>query len=125
MTINISLTTTINIRLLFVLLVIAFLSCDDTVKALTEGLDHIVMGTNITTANAIVAYVGTMKDLSPTTFDNSKSRQTTNYPYVTVYNDDVFVMPQRYGDIVRKYTRQLDGTLRETGSFVAPAASAP
>lgn len=115
-----------KIRFLPILFVIAFLSCDDDTDAnLTDGLDGFVIGTNITTANPIVAYVGTMKDLTVTDFDNSKSRQATNYPYVTLYKNDVFVMPQRYGDVVKKYTRQTDGTLLEAGSFTAPAASAP
>jgi hypothetical protein len=88
-------------------------------------LDRFVIGANITSANPIIGYVGTLKDLDVSDFDNSKSRQTTNYPYVTVYKNDIFVMPQRYGDIVKKYTRQPDGTLSETGSFTAPAASSP
>jgi hypothetical protein len=69
--------------------------------------------------------VGTLKDISVTNFDNSKSRQSTQYPYVTLYKNDVFVMPSRYGDIVKKYTRQQDGALQETGSFTPPSASAP
>lgn len=112
-------------KLLLAFTLIASFSCDDTNTDLTEGFDQFVIGTNITTASPIVAYVGTMKDLEVTDFNNSKSRQTTNYPYVTLHNDDVFVMPQRYGDIVRKYTRQSNGTLKETGSFTAPEASAP
>lgn len=114
-----------KIKFLVFLLLIATVSCDDTDAGLTEGLDQFVIGTNITTANPIVAYVGTLKDLTVNSFDNSKSRQTTNYPYVTVYKNDVFVMPQRYGDIVRKYTRRSDGTLQDAGSFTAPPASAP
>jgi hypothetical protein len=110
--------------LLFLFTVVQ-MSCDDTEADLTEGYDKLVIGTNITTANPIVGYVGTLKDLSVTSFDNSKSRQTTQYPYVTLYKEDVFVMPQRYADVVKKYTRQQDGTLVETGSFTAPAASAP
>lgn len=114
-----------KIKLLLALALITSFSCDDTKTEFTEGLDQFVIGTNITTASPIVAYVGTIKDLTVTDFTNSKSRQTTNYPYVTVYKDDVFVTPQRYGDIVRKYTRRQDGTLHETGTFVAPEASAP
>lgn len=114
-----------KIRFLLLLLPVAFFSCDDTDTKLTDGLDEFVIGTNITTANPIVAYVGTMKDLTVANFNNSKSRQTTNYPYVTVHNNDVFVTPQRYGDVVKKYSRRPDGTLLETGAFTAPAASAP
>lgn len=101
-------------------------SCDDDPSAdVSEGLDKFVIGTNITAANTVIGYVGTLKDLSVADFDNSKSRQTTQYPYVTLYKHDVFVMPSRYGDIVRKYTRQPDGTLHETGSFTAPSAASP
>jgi hypothetical protein len=114
-----------KIRSLLLLLLVALFSCNDTDTKLTDGLDEFVIGTNITTANPIVAYVGTMKDLTVSNFTNSKSRQTTNYPYVTLHNNDVFVTPQRYGDVVKKYSRQPDGTLQETGAFTAPAASAP
>jgi hypothetical protein len=114
-----------KIKLLLFVFLFASISCDDTDANLTEGLDRFIIGTNITSANPIIGYVGTLKDLDVADFDNSKSRQTTNYPYVTVYKSDIFVMPQRYGDIVKKYTRQPGGTLSETGSFTAPAASAP
>lgn len=110
-----------------VLLALTLNACnkDEPTPDPTAGLDKLVIGTNITTANPVVGYVGTLKDLSVTTFTNAKSRQATEYPYITVYKNDVFVMPQRFGDIVRKYTRQADGTLAETGSFTAPAASSP
>lgn len=114
-----------KIKLLLLVFLMAAFSCDDADTNLTEGLDQFVIGTNITSANPIIGYVGTLKDVNVADFDNSKSRQTTNYPYVTVHNNDIFVMPQRYGDIVKKYTRQPDGTLSDAGSFTAPAASAP
>ncbi|WP_080054238.1 hypothetical protein [Spirosoma aerolatum] len=91
----------------------------------SSGLDKLLITTNITTASPIVGYVGTLKDLSVTSFTNAKSRQSTEYPYVTVYKNDVFVMPQRFGDIIRKYTRQSDGNLAEAGTVVAPAGSQP
>ncbi|RCR65555.1 hypothetical protein [Larkinella punicea] len=105
----------------------AFVACktSDPVSDPSAGLDRLVVGTNITTANPVVGYVGTLKDLSAGSFTNAKSRQSTAYPYVTVYKDDVFVMPSLYGDIVRKYTRQSDGTLSEAGTLVAPAGSKP
>jgi hypothetical protein len=114
-----------NLLVIFSLILFSMACEDDPSRDPSEGLDKFVIGTNITTANPIVGYVGTLKDLTVASFDNSKSRQTTNYPYVTLYKDDVFVMPQRYGDIVRKYTRHPDGTLQESGSFTAPSASAP
>jgi hypothetical protein len=69
-----------KIKLLLLVLLFASISCDDTDANLTEGLDHFVIGTNITSANPIIGYVGTLKDLDVSDFDNSKSRQTTNYP---------------------------------------------
>src|SRR5688500_9850233 len=116
-------TASIKLFLAFSLLLLN--SCDDTDTSLTDGLDKLVIGTNITTANPVIGYVGTLKDLTVPNFDNSKSRQSTQYPYVTLYKNDVFVMPSRYGDVVKKYTRQPDGTLSESGSFTAPEASAP
>jgi hypothetical protein len=115
-----------KIRLLLLLIVIFVTNaCDNTDTKFTDGLDEFVIATNITTANPVVAYVGTLKDLSVMNFTNSKSRQVLNYPYVTLYKNDVFVMPQRFGDEIKKYTRQSNGTLSEAGSFTAPAASAP
>lgn len=114
-----------KLKFLLLFIITVSISCDDTNTNLTEGFDQFVIGTNITTANPVIGYVGTLKELNMPDFDNSKSRQTTQYPYVTVHNDDVFVMPSRYGDIVRKYTRQSDGTLAETGSFTPPSASNP
>lgn len=88
--------------------------------------DTFVIGTNLTTASPITGYVGTLKDLTVPNHTNAKSRQTTQYPYVTVYKNDVFVMPSiSGGDVVVKYTRKPDGTLEEAGSFTAPAGSAP
>ncbi len=91
----------------------------------TAGLDKLLIGTNISTSNPVIGYVGTLKDLSVTNFTNAKSRQTTTYPYVTINKNDVFVLQHLYGDIIKKYTRQPDGTLAETGSLTTPAASAP
>lgn len=98
----------------------------DTNTDPVAGLNKLVIGTNITTANPVVGYVGTLKDLSVGSFTNAKSRQTAQYPYVTVYKNDVFVMPATSGDdVVRKYTRQADGTLAEAGTFKGTPASAP
>ena len=74
-------------------LAIALGSCnkDEPTPSLSSGLDKLVIGTNITTANQIIGYVGTLKDLSVGNFTNSKSRQSTEYPYVTIYKNDVFV----------------------------------
>ncbi len=107
-------------------LAVALNSCDKDPKVDPgAGLDKLVIVTNITTANPVIGYVGTLKDLSVANFTNTKSRQTGQYPFITVYKNDVFVMPNRSGDVVKKYTRQNDGTLAETGSFTAPAASTP
>jgi hypothetical protein len=114
-----------KLTILLLLIITVSISCDDADTNLTEGFDQFVIGTNITTANPVIGYVGTLKDLNVADFDNSKSRQSTQYPYVTLHNDDVFVMPSRYGDVVRKFARQSDGTLAETGSFTPPSASGP
>jgi hypothetical protein len=105
---------------------VIFSACEkSTTEDPTASLDKLVVGTNITTANPVIGYVGTLKDLTVSNFTNTKSRQTQQYPYVTIYKNDVFVLPQQFGDVVTKYTRQADGTLAETGKITAPAASAP
>jgi hypothetical protein len=113
-------------KLFFCAIILSMLAAcsSDTVES-SEG-DTFVIGTNLTTANPITGYVGTLKDLSVSNFTNTKSRQTAQYPYVTIYKNDVFVMPSiSGGDVVIKYTRKPDGTLEEGGSFTAPAGSAP
>lgn len=90
-----------------------------------SGFDNLLISTNITTSNPVVGYFGTAKDLSIGNFTNSKSIQSTMYPYITVNNGDVYTMQYYFGDMVKKYTRQPDGTLSQVGSFTAPAASAP
>jgi hypothetical protein len=110
--------------LLSIIVTIASCKKDPAVDP-SAGLDKLLIGTNITSSSPIVGYLGTLKDLSVTNFTNAKSRQAYEYPYVTLHKNDVFVMPHRFGDVVKKYTRQADGTLSETGSFTAPAASAP
>lgn len=98
---------------------------DGVITDPTAGFDKLLIGTNITTASPVTGYIGTLKDLSVTNFTNTKSRQSIEYPYVTLHKNDVFLMQQRFGDKVLKYTRQADGTLAEAGSFTAPSASSP
>lgn len=98
---------------------------DEVTSDPSSNFDKLLIGTNITTASPVTGYIGTHKDLTIGSYTTTKARQSTEYPYVTLYKNDVFLMPQRFGDIVKKYTRQADGTLAETGSFTAPAASSP
>jgi hypothetical protein len=117
-----------NLSLKIFALVFAFnfLACDNTSDDPSVGLDKLLIGTNITTANPVIGYVGTHKDLSVNEFTNTKSRQFAQYPYVTIYKEDVFVMPSISGDdVIRKYTRQNDGSLAEAGSITTPPASVP
>ncbi len=86
-------------------------------------LDKLILVTNITSANPVVGYVGTLKDLSVTSYTNAKSRQSAQYPFLTVYKDDVFVIPNKGGDVIKKYRRSVDGSLADMGSMTLPAAS--
>jgi hypothetical protein len=114
-----------SILLINVLVLSLFAGCSSDNVDPSAG-DTFVIGTNLTTASPITGYVGTLKDLTVTNHNNTKSRQTAQYPYVTVYKNDLFVMPSiSGGDVVIKYTRKPDGSLEETGSFTAPAGSAP
>jgi hypothetical protein len=101
-------------------------SCDNPDDNPNAGLNKLVIGTNITTSNPVIGYVGTHRDLTESNFTNTRSRQFAQYPYVTVYKNDVFVMPSISGDdVIHKYTRKDDGSLAEAGSITAPPASAP
>jgi hypothetical protein len=110
-----------------ILLIITLTACDNDEPTAdpTAGLDKLVLVTNITTANPVIGYVGTLKDLTVGDFTNAQSRQSTQYPFLSVYKNDVFVMPNKGGDVVKKYTRQEGGILSEAGSFTAPAGSTP
>lgn len=114
------------LKLTILISVLTFSSCDNSDDNPNAGLNKLVIGTNITTSNPVIGYVGTHRDLTQSNFTNTRSRQFAQYPYVTVYKNDVFVMPSITGDdVIRKYTRQNDGTLAEAGTIIATAASAP
>lgn len=88
-----------------------------------NSLDKFVVVTNITSANPIIGYVGTFKDMSITSHANTRARQFTQYPFVEVYKDFVFVLPNKGGDVVKKYKRRTDGSLSDEGSLTMPAGS--
>ncbi|RPE05486.1 hypothetical protein EGT74_24180 [Chitinophaga lutea] len=91
----------------------------------TAGYDHIAMVTNINTGTTPVAYLGTRSDFSKGTYNNANARQVVSYALAQVYGNDVYLIEARSGDKVKKYTRNMDGTLQEAGSLVMPAASFP
>lgn len=112
--------------LLFICLAIIFAACKKNKEKDNgpgSGLDKILLVTNITSANPIIGYVGTLKDISVPNHTNAKSRQFTLYPFITLYKDYAFAMPHKAGDVVKKYKRQPDGTLSDEGSMITPAAS--
>lgn len=91
----------------------------------TPGLDRIVMLTNINTGATPVAYLGTRSDLSSGTYNNVNSQQVVSYALAQVYNNEVYLIEGRSGDKIKKYTRNMDGTLMPSGSLNMPAASFP
>lgn len=88
-----------------------------------NSLDKLLLVTNITSSNPVVAYVGTLKDLSVSSYSNTKARQSTQYPFITIQGNDVFVIPNKGGDILKKYHRQADGSLSDAGSLTFPASA--
>ena len=111
---------------LFIITVFTFYACNKNDQPDgAEGIYKLLIGTNITSSSPIIGYIGTLKDLTDSNFTNARSRQTVEYPYVTLYKNHVFVMPHRVGDVVRKFTRMPDGSLAEAGTITAPAASSP
>lgn len=109
---------------LLALTVLFSASCKkDKTPAVQDSLDKLLVVTNITSANPIVAYVGTAKDLTIGSHGNAKARQSTQYPFVTIYGDDVFVIPNKGGDILKKYRREKDGTLSDAGSLTLPPSA--
>ncbi|SEW52788.1 NHL repeat-containing protein [Chitinophaga arvensicola] len=87
--------------------------------------DKLVVVTSISNGTSQVSYVGTMKDLSVGVYNNNKARPSSFTPFIYTHNDDVFVVPNRGADILKKYTRAGNGVLAESGSLTMPAASQP
>lgn len=120
---------TINILILSIisLAVIGLNACKkkDKEEDVTEtGVpDKLLFVCNITSSNPVTAYVGTHKDLATPNHNNSKARQSTQYPFITINGNDVFVIPNKGGDVLKKYTRGNDGILEESGSLTLPASS--
>jgi hypothetical protein len=95
------------------------------VKDRVPGLDKIVMVTNINTGSTAVAYLGTRENLSAGSYINANAQQVVSYPLAQVYNNEVYLIEGRSGDKIKKYTRNMDGTLTNVGSLTMPAASFP
>jgi hypothetical protein len=89
------------------------------------GLDRIVMLTNINTGATPVAYLGTRSDLTSGTYNNTNAQQVVSYALAQVYNNEVYLIEGRSGDKIKKYTRNMDGTLTASGSLNMPSASFP
>ncbi|MFT3948191.1 MAG: hypothetical protein QM763_14570 [Agriterribacter sp.] len=96
---------------------------DDGGGSQQNDLDKFVITTNITSSNPVIGYVGTFKDVNITSYTNAKARQFTQYPFVELYKDYVFVLPNKGSDVVKKFKRQPDGTLSDEGSITMPAGS--
>jgi len=91
----------------------------------SSGLDKIVMITNINTGSTPVGYLGTRRDLSPGSYNNTKAQQVTSYALAQVHNDAVYLLEGRTGDRVIKYIRNTDGTLQSAGGLTMPGSSFP
>lgn len=91
----------------------------------TSGYDKIVMVTNINTGSTPVGYLGTRNNLLAGTYNNANARQVVSYALAQVYNNEVYLIEAKGGDKIKKYSRNTDGTLQETGSITMPAASFP
>lgn len=121
----------INVVILFATL-IGMVSCKKNEKPSDAGsFDKLLVVTNINNGSTPIAYIGTLKDLSVVNYTNAKARQVTTYPIVYTRGSDVFYVPYKLlsapslGDNIKKYTRQTDGTLKESGALVLPPNSAP
>lgn len=90
-----------------------------------DQLHKIAIVTNISTGSTLTGYVGTFADFSVGSYTNSRARQTLSYPLAQIYNNDLFLSEARSGDDLIKYSRNEDGTLRESGRLTFPAGSSP
>ncbi len=113
-------------KLFTALVTVCLMSCsdDDNIEP-TEGKHDFLVVTNITSTTNVTSYVGTFKDLTVGSYTNQVAQQTTSYPFVSIFGDDVFVTQNREGDQVVKYTRSEEGTLSETGRITMSADSQP
>lgn len=102
------------------------ISCrdDDRVKSsASAGQDQFVLVSNITSSNPVLGYIGTLSDISVSEFNNGKSRQSTQYPFIKIIGNSIFVLPNKSGDVVKKYNRESGGSLSDGGSLTLPANS--
>ncbi|WP_143307673.1 NHL repeat-containing protein [Chitinophaga vietnamensis] len=91
----------------------------------SDGKDKLLVVTSISNGSSQVSYIGTLKDLGVGSYTNINARPSSIVPFIYTRNNDVFVIPNRGGDILKKYTRSGNGQLSESGSLVLPAASQP
>lgn len=109
---------------LFIVIIIGFVSCDkgDSPEPIIEEDHEILVVTNITSSNPITAYVGTIKDLNVGQFEVSNARQSTQTPFIVLDGSDVYVIPNKSGDILKKYKKN-NGLLEEVASLTLPSSS--
>jgi hypothetical protein len=94
-------------------------------KNRAPGMDKIVIVANINTGSTAVAYLGTRPDLSAGSYINANAQQVVSYPLAQVYNNEVYLIEAKGGDKIKKYKRNMDGTLAQMGELTMPAASLP
>ena len=104
------------------LFLVATISCDDSDDAdATIGQNRLL----IHTAFESSSFIGTHEGLNNPEYTNSEAFEEVAYPYTYHFNDYVFVSPNFYGDVVKRYRLDDTGNLTTDGQMVMEENSFP
>ena len=101
---------------------VAVASCDDSDdESVTIGQNRLL----IHTAFESSSFLGTHEGLNNPEYTNSEAFEEVTYPYTYHFNNYVFVSPNFYGDIVKRYRLDETGKLSPDGQIVMEENSFP
>ncbi len=103
----------------FILTSTVFISCeeDDPNESVAKG--EIALASVITSPDGMsgTTYLQLIEDLTPATYDNSVAFPFTMSDQFVMRGEDIFILPFAESNLIRKYTRNADKELQETGQL--------
>ena len=112
-----------RIILVFIAAIVFLAACNDNEPGPIDDNHEIALVTNINSTSPGTGYIGLLKNLDTAHFAVTNARQSTLTPFLVLDGDDVYVLPNQRGDVLKKYRRN-KGLLDEVGSLSLPSASA-
>ena len=104
-----------------------FSACDEDDNSPQLSRGDIVISTTIPNPDGMTgsSYLQLTESFSKKTLDNSKAEQIPYSAGVTKFDDDIFVMPGFTSNPIKKFGRNENKELVQTGSLTVPAGSLP